>query len=78
MSLTLPGHLPRRLSRLTRDTPAELPRSRDAGRPAPSGTSAPVRRVRDEVRDGIAVLAFSAAASTAVALALLLLIGLAA
>jgi len=35
--------------------------------------TAPVRRVRHEVRDGVAVIAFSAAASTALALALLLL-----
>ena len=38
-----------------------------------SGTRAPVRRVRHEVRDGVAVVAFSAAASTGVALVLLLL-----
>lgn len=37
------------------------------------GTPAPVRRVRHEVRDGVAVVAFSAAASTGVALVLLLL-----
>jgi len=34
----------------------------------------PVRRVRQEVRDGIAVVAFSAAASTVLAVALLLLV----
>jgi len=44
--------------------------------PEPS-TSTPVRRVRHQVRDGVAVIAFSAAASTGVALALLLLITLA-
>lgn len=35
------------------------------------------RRVRHEVRDGVAVVAFSAAASTGLALALLLLVRLA-
>jgi hypothetical protein len=34
--------------------------------------TAPARRVRHEVRDGFAVIAFSAAASTGVALALVL------
>jgi hypothetical protein len=38
---------------------------------------APARRVRHEVRDGVAVAVFSAAASTGVALALLLLAKLA-
>jgi hypothetical protein len=37
----------------------------------------PARRVRHEVRDGIAVIAFSAVASSALALALLLLLRLA-
>jgi hypothetical protein len=36
----------------------------------------PVRRVRHEVRDGVAVIAFSAAASTALAGALMLLVHL--
>ena len=36
--------------------------------------SAPLRRVRHEVRDGVAVVAFSAAASTGLALLLLLLV----
>ena len=36
-----------------------------------------VRRVRHEVRDGIAVIAFSAVSSTATALALLMLVRLA-
>jgi hypothetical protein len=36
----------------------------------------PVRRVRHEVRDGVAVIAFSAAASTALAGALMLLVRL--
>ena len=42
-----------------------------------SSTSHPARRVRHHVRDGVAVIAFSAAASTALALALLLLVSLA-
>jgi hypothetical protein len=37
----------------------------------------PARRVRHEVRDGVAVIAFSAAASSALALALLLIVRLA-
>ena len=37
----------------------------------------PTRRVRHEVRDGVAVIAFSAAASTALAVALMLLVTLA-
>ena len=37
----------------------------------------PVRRVRHEVRDGVAVIAFSAAASSGLALALLLIVRLA-
>jgi len=37
----------------------------------------PVRRVRQEVRDGVAVIAFSAVASPAAALTLLLLVRLA-
>lgn len=40
-------------------------------------TSAPARRVRHEVRDGMAVMVFSAAASTGLALTLLLLVRLA-
>jgi hypothetical protein len=67
MTSTLSGHLPRQLSRLTRGLP-------DPVRPDLPRTSAPARRVRHEVRDGIAVIAFSAAASTGVALALLLLV----
>ena len=35
--------------------------------------AAPARRVRHDVRDGLAVMAFSAAASTALAVGLLLL-----
>ena len=54
--------------------------------PAPSTTAARAeswenrrcpRRVRHEVRDGLAVAAFSAAASTVVALAITLLLALA-
>ena len=37
----------------------------------------PVRRVRHEVRDGVAVIAFSAVSSSALALALMLLVHLA-
>ena len=36
----------------------------------------PTRRVRHEVRDGLAVIAFSAVASSALALALMLLVHL--
>lgn len=36
----------------------------------------PIRRVRHEVRDGMAVIAFSAAASSLLALTLMLLISL--
>ena len=48
--------------------------------PAPSASAARAvapRRVRHEVRDGAAVIAFSAAASTGLALALMLLARLA-
>ena len=41
-----------------------------------AGPVAPVRRVRQDVRDGLAVMAFSAAASAALAMTLLLLSGL--
>jgi hypothetical protein len=37
----------------------------------------PARRVRHEVRDGVAVIVFSAASSTGLALALLLIVRLA-
>ena len=37
----------------------------------------PVRRVRDEVRDGVAVIAFSAVASSVFAVALFLVVRLA-
>jgi hypothetical protein len=47
--------------------PDDDPRSADV-------TARPVRRVRHEVRDGVAVMAFSAAASTALAMTLLVLV----
>lgn len=37
----------------------------------------PIRRVRQEVKDGVAVIAFSALASSALAVALMLLVRLA-
>jgi hypothetical protein len=49
----------------------------DPVRPVLPRASVPVRRVRHQVRDGAVVMAFSAAASTGVALALLLLVSLA-
>jgi hypothetical protein len=67
MTDTFPGHLPRQLRRVP--GPSDDPARPDLPRPA-----APVRRVRHVVRDGVAVVAFSAAASTAVAVALLLLV----
>ena len=41
-----------------------------------SGSVTPARRVRHEVRDGIAVMAFSAGTSVGVSLLLMLLVGL--
>jgi hypothetical protein len=41
-----------------------------------TGSAPPVRRVRHEVRDGLAVMAFSATTSAVLAGALLLLAGL--
>jgi hypothetical protein len=41
-----------------------------------SGSAAPVRRVRHEVRDGLAVMAFSAATSVGVSAVWMLLVGL--
>jgi hypothetical protein len=67
----LPG-LPRQLTRLAdlrADVAAELRGDLD---PVTSPSLTPARRVRHEVRDGVAVIAFSAAASTGVALVLLL------
>jgi hypothetical protein len=52
--------------------------NRTLPRPEPaSPTSGATRRVRHEVRDGAVVIAFSAVASTTVALALMLLVRLA-
>ena len=42
----------------------------------PPADGRPLRRVRHEVRDGVAVIAFSAAASTALAGAILLVVTL--
>ena len=70
MTVMLPQHLPRRLSRLARPTRDRTGRLPEALTTAPGR---PVRRVRHEVRDGVAVVAFSAAASTALAMLLLLL-----
>ncbi|HEX4189769.1 MAG TPA: hypothetical protein VHZ06_02140 [Marmoricola sp.] len=41
-----------------------------------SGSVVPTRRVRHEVRDGLAVMAFSAGVSTSIALLCLVLVGL--
>ena len=69
MTIMLPQHLPRQLSRLARALPS------DPVRTVPDDiTPRPVRRVRHEVRDGVAVMAFSAAASTALAMMLLVLV----
>ena len=43
---------------------------------APAAGTMPVRRVRHQVRDGIAVMAFSAAASVGLAATFLLLAGI--
>ncbi len=67
------GTLPHQLSRLARSLPADPVRA-PAAPAGPAGLDRPVRRVRHEVRDGLAVVAFSALASTGVALALLLLV----
>ena len=62
-------------------TPAETPRHKRSWLVDPVvaelETAAPLRRVRHQVRDGAAVIAFSAAASTGLALALLVLVQLA-
>ena len=41
-----------------------------------SGSATPARRVRHEVRDGLAVMAFSAATSVGVSALCMLLVGL--
>jgi hypothetical protein len=75
MTITPTHHLPalpRQLTRLTdlgAEFRAELRGDEDL---ATSQPLTPARRVRHEVRDGVAVIAFSAAASTGVALMLLL------
>ncbi|MFL6135231.1 MAG: hypothetical protein ACJ72A_20680 [Nocardioidaceae bacterium] len=75
MTVMLPQHLPRRLSRLARVIPGDPVRpAPDASRRSTDVTGRPVRRVRHEVRDGVAVIAFSAAASTALAMVLLLVV----
>jgi len=72
MSGTLTRHLPRQVPRnLTGRIAAGLPS--DPVRPDLPRTGAPSRRVRHEVRDGAAVILFSAAASTGLAVALMLL-----
>jgi hypothetical protein len=48
-----------------------------AGHVPGNPTGRPVRRVRHEVRDGMAVIAFSASASTLLAVTLMLLFSLA-
>jgi hypothetical protein len=53
------------------------PRVTAGGGATAAPPSRPLRRVRHEVRDGLTVAAFSAAASTGLALALLLLTRLA-
>jgi hypothetical protein len=69
MSVTFPGHLPGDLTgQLT---------GRLGGFTTQPPPARPVRRVRHEVKDGVAVVAFSAAASSALALALMLLVHLA-
>jgi len=70
MTIMLPQHLPRHLSRLARAVPGD-PSAPEDGRRSTDVTARPVRRVRHEVRDGVAVMAFSAAASTALAMMLL-------
>jgi hypothetical protein len=78
MTITPTHHLPRQLTRLARVVHADALRAdlraelhADLDLTDPSSSSSP-RRVRHEVRDGVAVMAFSAAASTGVALMLLL------
>ena len=71
----LPGAAPlSRLSRLTREALSDLAIAVDDPGEV---RERPPRRVRHEVRDGVAVIVFSAVASTGVAVALLLLATLA-
>jgi hypothetical protein len=62
---TYSGPVPRQLRRISQG-PA------DPARPDLPRVTAPVRRVRHQVRDGVAVVAFSAGASTAIAVLLVL------
>ena len=68
MTDTYSGPVPRQLRRISQGLPA------DPARPDLPRATVPVRRVRHQVRDGAAVVAFSAGASTAIAVALLLLV----
>jgi hypothetical protein len=62
----------------SRSGPGSGGRSAPSRLPAfPAGSGRPLRRVRHEVRDGFAVAAFSAASSTALAGAMVLLVRLA-
>lgn len=67
MSVTFSGHLSGALPGPTQPLPASFSAALPSALPG-----RPVRRVRHEVRDGMAVIAFSAAASSALALALML------
>ncbi len=69
MSVTITEHLPRQLSWLARGI-ADDTTAHDGADLPPT----PARRVRHDVRDGVVVVAFSATASTGLALALLLLV----
>ena len=62
----------------SRSGPGSGGRSAPSRLPAfPAGSGRPLRRVRHEVRDGFAVAVFSAASSTALAGAMVLLVRLA-
>ncbi|MGA8209747.1 MAG: hypothetical protein WB441_00490 [Nocardioidaceae bacterium] len=66
MTVTTPG----------RSAPTGRSGTVPGSRRCPATAARPVRRVRHEVRDGVAVVAFSAAASTVLALVLLVLVQL--
>lgn len=70
MSVTISGHLSGRLP--GRRSPVRPPGPSVRRLPAPG--PGPQRRVRDEVRDGLGVIAFSAAASSGLALLLTVLL----
>ncbi len=74
MSVTISEHLPRQLSRVARGRSRAAPAAGPVTADPTDPTGTPARRVRHEVRDGIVVAAFSATASTGLALALLLLV----